>query len=148
MFFHQPVTAERAFFIERLIWLMRDARALDETARSLAVRVTSASEESAKPAALDGHLLAAIVAILGLGLAAGLFRSLGREILNEIAFGITRAAQEETVAADAFEQFALAALFALLPRGNAGLVGKHLVVGLIEVNDEFFPEFLDRFAPR
>src|SRR5437879_7654337 len=35
VFFHQPVTAERAFFIERLIWLMRDARALDETARSL-----------------------------------------------------------------------------------------------------------------
>src|SRR6266704_1298123 len=67
VFFHQPVTAERAFFIERLIWLMRDARALDETARSLAVWVTSASEESAKPAALDGHLLAAIVAILGLG---------------------------------------------------------------------------------
>jgi len=52
------------------------------------------------------------------------------------------------VAADAFEQFALAALFALLPGWYAGFVGKHLVPGLVEVNDEFFPELFDGFAPR
>src|SRR6266850_1097253 len=70
-----------------------------------------------------------------------------REVLNEIAFGVARTAQEETVPADALEQFALAALFALFPRGDAGLVGKHLVAGLVEVNDEFFPELFDGFAP-
>src|SRR5712692_7550270 len=51
------------------------------------------------------------------------------------------------MAADAFEQFALAALLALFPRGDASLVGKHLVAGLVEVNDEFFPELPDGFAP-
>src|SRR5258708_5360950 len=127
---------------------MCDARALDETARGLAVRVTGAGEKRAEAPALDSHLLAAIVAIFSFWFAAGLFRSFRREVLNEIAFGIARAAKEETVAADAFEQFALAALFALFPRGNAGLVGKHFVIGFVEVNNEFFPELLDRFAPR
>jgi len=47
------------------------------------------------------------------------------------------------VAADAFEQFALAALFALLPGWYAGFVGKgNLVPGLVEVNDEFFQNSL------
>src|SRR6267143_5646752 len=127
---------------------MRDARALYEAPRRLAIRVAGAGEKRAKAAALDGHLFAAIVAILGLGFAVGLFRSLRREILNEIAFGIPRAAQEETVAADAFEQLTLAALFTLFPGGNPGLVRQHLVVGLIEVDDEFLPELFDGFAPR
>src|SRR5438552_3636605 len=127
---------------------MRDASALDKTPRSLAVRITGASEKRAKAAALDGHLLAAIVAVLGLGFPASLFRSLRGEVLNEIAFGIARAAQEESVAANAFEQLALAALFALFPRRDAGLIGKHLVVGLVEVDDEFLPELFDGFAPR
>jgi len=67
--------------------------------------------------------------------------------LNEIAFGIARTTEEETVAANAFEQFALAALFTLFSGRNASLVRKHFVVGLIKVNDELFPEFLDGFAP-
>src|SRR5467141_1416611 len=147
-FLHEIFAAQRTQLRERLIGLVRDARALDEAARGLAVRVTGAGEEGAEAAALDGHLLAAIVAILGFGFAAGLFGKFRREVLNEIAFGVSRTAQEETVAADALEQFALAALFALFPRGDAGLVGKHLVAGLVEVNDEFFPELFDGFAPR
>src|SRR5438445_145568 len=148
VFFHQPIAAERAFFIERLIRLMCDARALDEAARGPAVREAGAGEKGAEAATLDGHLLAAIVAIFGFGFAAGLFGSLRRKVLDEIAIGIARAAEEETVAADALEQFALAALFALFPRGNASFVGKHLVVGFIEVNGEFFPKLFDRFTPR
>src|SRR5947207_653302 len=144
--FHQSVAAERAFLIELFIRLMRDASALDKTPRSLAVRITGASEKRAKAAALDGHLLAAIVAVLGLGFPASLFRSLRGEVLNEIAFGIARAAQEESVAANAFEQLALAALFALFPRRDAGLIGKHLVVGLVEVDDEFLPELFDEIG--
>src|SRR5258708_2409131 len=147
-FLHEIFAAQRTQLRERLIGLVRDARALDEAARGLAVRVTGAGEKGAEAAALDGHLLAAIVAIFDFGFAAGLFGKFRREVLNEIAFGVARTAQEETVAADALEQFALAALFALFPRGDAGLVGKHLVSGLVHVNDEFFPELFDGFAPR
>ncbi len=147
VFFHQPIAAERAFLIQRLIRLVRNARALNQAARRLAVRITGAGEERAEAPALDSHLLAAIVAILCLGFATGLFGRLRREVLNEITFGIARAAEEETVPADALEQFALAAFFAFFPRGDAGLVRKHLVVGFVEVNDEFLPEFLDGFAP-
>src|SRR2546430_814745 len=147
-FLHEIFAAQRTQLGERLIGLVRNARALDEAARGLAVRVTGTGKERAEAPALDGHLLAAIVAILGFGFTAGLFGKFRREVLNEVAFGIARTAQEETVAADTLEQFALAALFALLPGRNAGLVGKHLVIGLVEVNDKFFPELFDGFAPR
>src|SRR5207245_10618692 len=99
----------------------RGGLAVDAAACGLAVRVAGAGQERAEAAALDGHLLAAIIAILGLRFASGLLGSLRREILNEIAFGITRAAEEKTVAADAFEQFALTALFTFFRCGNAGL---------------------------
>ena len=51
------------------------------------------------------------------------------------------------MAADAFEQFALAALLALLAGRDAGFVGKHFVAGLIQVNNEFFPKLFYRFTP-
>src|SRR5467141_1201034 len=147
-FLHEILAAKCTQFSERLIGLVRDARALDEAAGGLAVRVTGASEEGAEAPPLDGHLLAAIVAILGFGFAAGFLGKFRGEVLNEIALGIARTAEEEPVAADAFEQFALSALFTLLPGRDAGFVGKHLVAGLVEVNDEFFPELFDGFAPR
>src|SRR6185295_18779522 len=111
-----------------------------------AIGIAGAGQEGAKTAALDGHFLAAILAIFGgsFGIALGDFR---RKVLDEIAFGITRAAEEKSVAADAFEQFALAALLAGLAGRDARLVREHLLVGPVEVHDEFFPEFLDGFAP-
>src|SRR5260370_40817230 len=60
---------------------------------------------------------------------------------------MARAGEGEAVAADALQQFALAAVFALFPRWNAALVRKHLVLSLVEVNDEFFPELSDGLAP-
>src|SRR5258707_15872925 len=96
VFLHQAVAAERTFFIQRLIRLMCDARALDKAAGGLAVGVTGASKKGAEAPALDGHLLAAIVAILGFRLAALLFRSFCGKVLNEIAFGIPRKAGNET----------------------------------------------------
>ncbi len=52
------------------------------------------------------------------------------------------------MAADALEQFSLAAFFALLPGGNAGFVRKHFIRGFIQVEQERIPEFLYRLAPR
>src|SRR5712664_3915107 len=147
VFFHETVAAERALFVQRLIGLVRDARALNQTAGGPAIRVTRASEERAEAAALNGHLLAAIVAIFGFGFAAGFFRKFRRKVLNEIAVGIPRAAEEEAMAADSLQQLALAAFFALLTRGDARFVREHLVAGLVEINDEFLPEFFDGFAP-
>src|SRR6266481_3585608 len=95
---HEILAAQGAEFSERLIGLVRDARALDQAAGGLAVRVTGAGEERAEAAALDGHLLAAIVAILDFRLAAGLLGKFRGEVLNEIAFGIARTAQKEAVA--------------------------------------------------
>src|SRR5882724_3764606 len=132
----------------RVIGLVRDARALNQTAGGLAIRVTRAGEERAEATALDGHFLATIVAIFDFGFAAGFFRKFWREVLNEIAIGIARTAKEEAVAADAFQKFALAALFALFPSGDARFVREHLVAGFVEINDEFLPELLDGFAPR
>src|SRR5580704_724676 len=146
VFFDQAVAAERALFIEQLVRLVRYASALDQAPRGLAVRIALASQENTETAALDGHFLAAIVAILDFGFAR-VRGKLGREVLNEIAIGITRAAEEETVAADAFEQFAFPALFALLAGGDARFVGEHLIVGAIEIDDEFFPELFYGFAP-
>ena len=74
-------------------------------------------------------------------------RELGRKIFDEIAIGITRAAEKESVAADALEKFAFAALFAFFAGGDAGFVREHFVVGFTEVDDELVPEFADGFAP-
>ena len=146
VFFDQALAARRAFFIQRLVWLERNARALYQAACGFAIGIAGAGEEGAKAAALDGHFLAAIVAIFGgtFGIALGDF---GRKILDEVALGITRAAEEKSVAADAFEQFALAALFAGFACRDARFVREHLLVGPVEVHDKFFPEFLDGFAP-
>src|SRR5579862_416621 len=126
--------------------MQRDARALDQAARGLAVGVAGAGEEGAKAAALDGHFLTAVFAILdgAFRVAFGNFRG---KILNEIAFRIKRTTQKKTVTADALEEFALAALFAGFSGRDTGLVGKHLLIGAVEVHDKFFPEFLDGFAP-
>src|SRR5215470_1551180 len=51
------------------------------------------------------------------------------------------------MAADALKQFAFTALFALLPGGNARLVGDHMVASVAQVNDELFPELADGVAP-
>src|SRR6266403_1233621 len=104
VFFHETVAAKRALFVQGLVGLVRDARALNQTAGGLAIRVTRASEERAEAAALNGHLLAAIVAIFGFGFAAGFFRKFRRKVLNEIAVGIPRAAEEEAMAADSLQQ--------------------------------------------
>src|SRR5437879_12137249 len=82
-FLHEILAAKCTQFSERLIGLVRDARALDKAARGLAVRITSAGEEGTEAPALDGHLLAAIVAILGFGFAAGLFGKFRGKVLNE-----------------------------------------------------------------
>src|SRR5260221_9591953 len=58
--FHKMIAAQRAEFRERLIGLVRDARALDQPARRLAVGVTLAGEESAEHPPLDHHFLAAL----------------------------------------------------------------------------------------
>ena len=34
-----------------------------------------------------------------------------------------------------------------MPGGDARFVGEHFVVGAIQIDDEFFPEFLYGFAP-
>ena len=51
------------------------------------------------------------------------------------------------MARDAFEQFALAAFFALLAGRDACFVREHLVIGFIEIGEEGHPEFLDGLAP-
>src|SRR5260370_19125161 len=70
-----------------------------------------------------------------------------RKVPDGIAFRITGAAEKEAVAADALEQLALAAFFAFLSRGDAGLVRLHLALGLVEVFLEAVPEILDRAPP-
>src|SRR5579859_3905766 len=146
MLLDESVAAESALFVERLVRLPRDARALDETPRGLAIRIALAREKNSEAAALDGHLLAAIVAIFDFWLA-GIGGELGRKILDEIAIGIAGTAQKESVPADTFEQLSLAALFALFASGDACLVGKHFIVGAIQIDYEFLPKFLHGFAP-
>src|SRR5439155_10158296 len=143
----EAFAARRAFFVERLIGLPCGARAFDKAPRRFAIRVTRAREEYAEAAALDRHFLATVVAYFDFGFALGLLRQFRRKVLNKIAIGIARATQEKSVAADAFEQFALAALLALLAGRDAGFVGKHFVAGLIQVNDEFFPKLFYGLAP-
>src|SRR5262249_26347718 len=99
-------------------------------------------------AALDGHLAATILAVFGSCLAFDFFAAgFGRKVASVITLRVARAAEEEAVAADALEEFALAALLTLLPRGNAGLVGLHLPLGLLEVELKALVESLDRFLP-
>src|SRR5260370_34819555 len=70
-----------------------------------------------------------------------------RKVPDGIAFRITGAAEKEAVAADAFEQLALAAFFAFLARGDAGLVGLHLALGLVGVFLEAVPDILYGWPP-
>ena len=143
----QLIVARWAFFIERNVRLARFLRALHKAARRFAIRISRARKERAETAALDDHFFAAVVAILRGGFRVGLVARDVREIANEIAFGIARAAEEKSVAADALEQFALAALLAFFARGDAGLVGIHLIGGFVEVHFEAVPEFFHRCAP-
>src|SRR5713226_613544 len=138
----------RTLLIERLVGLAGLARSVDQPARGLTFRVTGAGQERPEAAALDGHFFAAVVAILdGAFALAFLTAKLRRKVFDVIAFRITGAAQKEAVAADALEQLALAAFFAFLSRGDAGLVRLHLALGLVEVFLEAVPEILDRAPP-
>src|SRR5690242_10762732 len=146
--FYETAAAIGAFFVEGFVGLAGDAGAFDEAAGGLAIRIAGAGQECAETAALDGHFAAAVFAIFGFAFGVGgVFAKFGRKVLDKIAIGITGTAEEKAVAADAFEQFSLAALLAFLSGGNAGFVGKHLLGSFVEVHDEFFPEFLDGFAP-
>src|ERR1700676_2455209 len=147
VFFDEMVVAQSAFFFQRFIGLMGHARAGDQAPRGLAIRVAGASQKGAKAAAFHGHFFAAVFAILGFGFPAGFLAVLGRKILDKITVRIARAAQEKTVAGDALQQLALAALLALLAGGNAGLVGNHLVVSLRQIDDKFLPKLPHRLAP-
>src|SRR5271155_3879790 len=138
---------QRAFFIERNIGLARDARPAHQTARGFAIRVALAREKHAEAPALDDHFLAAIIAIFDFGDAVRFRGQLGRKVFDVVAIGVAIAAQEKSVARYALEQFTFAAFFALQPGGNPGLVGQHLLVGLIEINYERIPEFLHGLAP-
>src|SRR5262249_50715682 len=125
--FQQAIPALWTFFVERFVRLVRDSCASHQTPCCLAIRIARAGQKRAKPPAFDGHFLATILAIFGLAFAVCVVRLFSRQILDKVALGITRATQEEAVAADALQQFTLAALFAFLAGGNAGLVRHHLV---------------------
>src|SRR5262249_7700813 len=71
--FHQTVAAESAFFVQRLVGLVRDASSLHEASRSLAIGITGAGEKSAKASTLDGHFAATVFAINGFRLSVTLF---------------------------------------------------------------------------
>src|SRR6266481_1694256 len=144
--FHQPVSVQRAFLVQRFVRLVSNSRPRHQAPRRLAIRITGASQKRAKSPPFQRHLLSAVFAVLNLVL--GVFRNFFRHVLNEIAFRIPRASQEKSVPADPFQQFALPALFALFPGRNPGLVRNHLVAGLIQVHDEFFPELFHRLPPR
>src|SRR5205807_10120638 len=120
---HELRPALGALLVERLVALAGLARTVDRAARRLALRVAGAGEERPKAAALDGHLFAAIVAVFSgrfaLDFLGAHFR---RKATDIVALRVATAAQEEAVAADAFEQLALAALLALLASRNAGFV--------------------------
>src|SRR3984885_3209535 len=136
-----------AFFVQLYVRLARGPCAAHQTASGLAIRIAGTRKEHAKAAALDGHFLTAVIAIFDFHFAV-VRGELGRKILYEIAIGIAIAAQEKTVAADALEQFSLAALLAFLPGRNARLIREHFVFGLIQVQKERIPEFPHRLTPR
>ena len=145
---HQLRFALGTLFIQQLVRLEGSARSGLQAPRRLAIGIARAGQEHSPAAALDHHFAPAVVAGFDLDFAVGaLGRQLGRKVADEIAIRIARTAQEKSVAADAFEQFALPALLALLPGGNARLVGLHLALGLFEVLREAAIEFLDRFLP-
>src|ERR1700680_3096919 len=136
-----------ALLRKRLVRLAGNTGSLHQAPRGFAIGIALAGQKNSESSALDGHLLAAIVAILDLRFSAGFFGEFGGKVLNEIAIRIARAAQKEPVTADTLEPLALPALLALLARRNAGLVREHLFVGFIEVHDKFLPELPDRVAP-
>src|SRR5216683_6300097 len=82
---HQTVAAQRALFLEWLVGLVRDARSRHQPPGGFAIGIPGAREESAKSSALDGHFLAAVVAILGFAFAVGIVAEFRRHILDEIA---------------------------------------------------------------
>ena len=145
---HELRTALGALLVERLVRLAGLARTVDQAARGLALRVAGAGQERPKAAALDGHLFAAIVAVFSgrfaLDFLGAHFR---RKVTDIVALGVATAAQEEAVAADAFEQLALAALLALLACRNAGFVRLHFPFGLFQIILEAVVEVLDRLLP-
>ena len=83
---------QRAFFIEPDIRLARGARAAHQTPGSLAIRIAGACKEYAEAAALDGHFLATVIAVLDFHFAV-VRGELRRKILDEIAVRIAIAAQ-------------------------------------------------------
>src|ERR1700743_2053565 len=145
MLLDQVVAAKLALLFQRFVRLESDARTFDEPPRRLAIRVAAARQECSEATALHQHFLAAIFAIFSLTL--GVVVEFRRHVLNKVAIRIARAAKEESVPADALQKLAFAALFALLPGRDAGLVRNHLVVGLGQIDDKLFPEFAYGIAP-
>src|SRR5690348_15227634 len=115
-----------------------DVCSSDLTARCFTIGIAGAGEKDAETATLDDHLATAVVAILGRILAFDFLTAGIGNVADVITFRIARAAEEESVAADALEESALLAFRAFLVGGDAGLV---------EVFLEAIPEFLDGLAP-
>src|SRR5580692_4778309 len=143
---HQAISVQRALLFQWFVRLQRNSRALHHAPRGLAIGIAGARQKRSKSPALDRHLFPAIFAVLRLVLR--VFRQFLRHVLNEIAVRIARASQEESVPADPLQQFAFPALLTLFAGRNSRFVRHHLIAGLIQVHDEFFPEFPYRFSPR
>src|SRR5690348_10845332 len=124
-----------------------DVCSSDLTARCFTIGIAGAGEKDAETATLDDHLATAVVAILGRILAFDFLTAGIGNVADVITFRIARAAEEESVAADALEESALLAFRAFLVGGDAGLVGLHFAGGFVEVFLEAIPEFLDGLAP-
>src|SRR6266436_3611962 len=100
---HQAIAAQRTLLIEQFIRFVRDARSLHQSTRGLAIGIPGARQKCAKAPALDGHFLAAVIAILGFAFATRIVAEFRRHVLDEIAIRIPRAAQEKSVPADALQ---------------------------------------------
>src|SRR5262249_45522336 len=110
----QSISAKSAFFVQRLVRLMRDARSRPQTHGGFAIGIAAARQECPEAPALKQHFLAAILTIFGLAL--GVVIQLRRHVLDEIAIRIARATEKESVPADALQQLPLPALLTGLAR--------------------------------
>src|SRR6516165_3835384 len=142
----EPISIQRTLLVQRLIRLVRYPRPSHQPPRCFAVGVSCAREKRSKSPALQRHFLPAVLAILRFVLR--VLRNFLFHILDEVAFRIPRASQEEPVPANPLEQLSLPALLALFPCRNPRFVRHHLIAGLVQVHDELFPELPHRFPPR
>src|ERR1700683_5424975 len=143
----QHATVGGALFIQNHVGLQRLLGARRQTPRRFAIRVARAGKKRPEAPALDGHFLPAIVAVNDAALAFAVRASRLSDVADEIALRIAGATEEKSVAADAFQQFTLAAFFALLPGRDARLVGFHRTAGFIQIHRKPVPELAYRGAP-